>query len=327
MTNDVEKQYMPCNLAYREGVTQAHALAKVLYRINIGKNYYGFVINLPYDVSFMREFVKKQGLKNFGFDDDTISKLLSKQKRKALSKDCYQVLFNACYHDLDKWAYSQWEGYPEFNSMGLKKSYKGDSFDKSRIYKKMRKTNLKEFYYLRYNQCIIVLGKNREDMEKLSFAFKNKLKRYEGLRIGLPKVVDLRKDKLTFQDFNLRVKLLRGKYVVESQVSLERCKIIKEFLKKEMLKVIRSNDVNSQVKIYNNHIMNMKRDYRYATKINDNFSKLARELDIWAYHKLSRDNRIGYKKVKGDTTLRSYRECILKTLYGTTFYAPHMIKL
>ena len=80
----------------------------------------------------------------------------------------------------------------------MKRKYRGETLDKSKQYVRMRQTKMKEFYYVRYNQSAICLGKNVSDMKKLAFAVANKLKRFEGIDIEVPKVVDMRKGKICF---------------------------------------------------------------------------------------------------------------------------------
>lgn len=118
----------------------------------------------------------------------------------------------------------------------------------------------------------------------------------------------------------------RGKYVAETRVSVERCKAIKADLKKAFKRVMASKNIAKDVAVYNKLVGRFRRDFRYATRINDDFGKIARELDIWCYHQLTRDNRSGYHKKDGNSTLRVYRGQVIKTLYGTTFFAPHMKK-
>ena len=208
----------------------------------------------------------------------------------------------------------------------MKRKYRGETLDKSKQYVRMRQTKMKEFYYVRYNQSVICLGKNASDMKKLAFAVANKLKRFEGIDIEVPKVVNVRKGKICFHNFAIRLVMRHGKYVAETRVRVERCKAIKLELKKAFKRIIASKNIAKDVAVYNNLVGRFRRDFRYATRINDNFGKIARELDIWCYHQLTRDNRSGYHKKDGDSTVRVYRGQIIKTLYGTTFFAPHMKK-
>lgn len=314
--------FAPNTYAYRDGFSEAHALAHVLYRLNQGKNYYAFVFELPYDLKLVSDKALSLGIKRGGFEKNVQNKLF----HKALSKDDYHRLYNAVYYDLDSWLYSQWEGYPEIASFGLARKYRGKTFDKSKQYVRMRQTKLKEFYYVRYNQSVICLGKNVSDMKKLAFAVANKLKRFEGVDIEVPKVVDVRKSKIQFHNFAIRLVMRRGKYVAETRVSVERCKAIKRELKNAFKRVIASKNIVKDVFAYNKLVGRFKRDFRYATRINDDFGKIARELDIWCYHQLVRDGRSGYHKKSGDSTVRVYRGQVIETLYGTKFFAPHMKK-
>lgn len=312
----------PNTYAYRDGYSEAHALAHLLYRVNQGKNYYAITFELPYDVKVVSNEALSLGVKrgDFGFD------VYDKLQHKKLSVDEYHKLFNAVWYDLDLWLYSQWEGYPEVNDFGLTKKYRGKNFDKSKQYRKLRNTHLKEFYYIRYNQSVVCVGKSLYDMKRLSFAIVNKLKRFEGIDIEAPKVVDLRHGKIRFHNFNLRLVLRRGQYVAETRVTQERCKKIKSTLKEAFRKVKASKNIVSDVAAYNKLIGRFKRDFRYATRVNDDFGKIARELDIWCYHQLARDNRCGYRKKSDDSTARVYRGQVIETLYGTKFFAPHMKK-
>ena len=253
----------PNTYAYRDGFSEAHALAHVLYRLNQGKNYYAIVFELPYGLKLVSDKALSLGIKRGCFGKDTQNKL----SHKALSVDDYHRLYNAVYYDLDFWLYSQWEGYPEIASFGLKRKYRGETLDKSKQYARMRQTRMKEFYYVRYNQSVICLGKNVSDMKKLAFAVANKLKRFEGINIEVPKVVDVRKDKICFHNFSIRLVMRHGKYVAETRVRVERCRAIKLELKKAFKCVVASKNIAKDVAVYNNLVCRFKRDFRYVSEI------------------------------------------------------------
>ena len=85
-------------------------------------------------------------------------------------------------NELDHWVDSQWVEHPVANRYGTHRIIRiSEVFDKSKGYQKMRETNLKEMFIVRYADDFRIFCRNREDAEKAM----------ELLQSGLPKRLKL----------------------------------------------------------------------------------------------------------------------------------------
>ena len=77
------------------------------------------------------------------------------------------LLANVVLNELDHWIDSQWTEHPVANRYGTWRTIRtSEVFDKSKGYQKMRKSNLKEMFIVRYADDFRIFCRNREDAEK-----------------------------------------------------------------------------------------------------------------------------------------------------------------
>ena len=77
------------------------------------------------------------------------------------------LLANVVLNELDHWIDSQWTEHPVANRYGTWRTIRtSEVFDKSKGYQKMRKSNLKEMFIVRYADDFRILCRNREDAER-----------------------------------------------------------------------------------------------------------------------------------------------------------------
>ena len=77
------------------------------------------------------------------------------------------LLANVALNELDHWIDSQWTEHPVANRYGAWRTIRtSEVFDKSKGYQKMRNSNLKEMFIVRYADDFRIFCRNREDAEK-----------------------------------------------------------------------------------------------------------------------------------------------------------------
>ncbi len=193
------------------------------------------------------------------------------------------LLSNIVLNEFDWWISSQWEDMPtttkqQFNINGsTSNGYK---------YKVLRKSNLKEVYFVRYADDFKVFCKNFDEAKRLFIAIQKWLKERLGLDISeeKSKVVNLRENYSEFLGLKIKVRK-KGykqngdiKYVVQSHIIEKRLvKIQKraQELVKEIANVTEPNEVFRLIGIYNSFVMGVHNYYCMATNINIDFHKIA----------------------------------------------------
>lgn len=77
------------------------------------------------------------------------------------------LLANVVLNELDHWVDSQWLEHPVATHYGKWRTIRtSEVFDKSYGYQKMRNSNLKEMFIVRYADDFRIFCRNREDAEK-----------------------------------------------------------------------------------------------------------------------------------------------------------------
>lgn len=200
------------------------------------------------------------------------------------------LLSNVVLNELDCWIASQWEELP------TRHEYKGrihrtGTKDKSKKYRALRSTKLKECYIVRYADDFKIFCRKHSDAVKLFKATKLWLKDRLGLDINSEKskIVNLKHNYSEFLGFKIKVHK-KGKttknnkicdnYVIQSHIS---DKILKRIHKKasEHIKNIqfcKSRGEKAEyyaVSDYNSYIIGIHNYYRMATCVNADFQSLA----------------------------------------------------
>ena len=115
---------------------------------------------------------------------------------------------------------SQWVEHPVANRYGTHRIIRtSEVFDKSKGYQKMRETNLKEMFIVRYADDFRIFCRNREDAEKTMEAVTKWITERLKLEVSPEKtrIVNVRKRYSEFLGFKIMVYRKGEKYVVKSQ--------------------------------------------------------------------------------------------------------------
>ncbi|MDD4698776.1 MAG: group II intron reverse transcriptase/maturase [Oscillospiraceae bacterium] len=195
------------------------------------------------------------------------------------------LLSNIVLNELDWWIASQWENIKTHNDKAYFRKDNG-VMDKGKLYTKLRKTNLKECYGVRYADDFKIFCRTRQDAVKMFVATKQWLKDRLGLDISeeKSKIINLKREYSEFLGFKLKLhpkgkdKNEQQKYAVISHIS-DKAKIkIKEISKKYIGEI--QNPANSAmgyevVNRYNAFVMGTHNYYCKATHVSNDFSTIA----------------------------------------------------
>jgi len=189
------------------------------------------------------------------------------------------LLANIVLNELDKWIESQWQENPIVKEYGYERKIRNTiKFDRSKAYRKMRKTNLKEMYIVRYADDFRIFCRNKEDAEKTMKAVKKWIKERLKLEISLEKtrIVNVRKRYSEFIGFKIKAHLKRNKYVVKSHICDKKMKIEKhKLVLVEQAKRIARPSVNKsiidEICLFNSMVTGIQNYFQSATCISLDF--------------------------------------------------------
>jgi 5-methylcytosine-specific restriction endonuclease McrA len=200
------------------------------------------------------------------------------------------LLSNIVLNELDWWIGSQWEELPTRREF-YGKIYENGTKDKSKKYRGLRTTKLKECYIVRYADDFKIFCRKHSDAVKLFEATKLWLKDRLGLDISPEKsqIVNLKHNYSEFLGFKIKVRK-KGKttknnvpvdnYVVQSHVSDKALKKIHDKAAEHIknIQLCKSKGETAEyyaVSDYNSYVMGVHNYYRMATCANADFQPLA----------------------------------------------------
>ena len=195
------------------------------------------------------------------------------------------LLSNIVLNELDWWIASQWENIKTHTDKAYCRKDNG-TVDKGKLYTKLRKTDLKECYIVRYADDFKIFCRTRQDAVKMFEATKKWLQDRLGLEISeeKSKIINLKREYSEFLGFKLKLhpkgKDKRGqtKYTVVSHIS-DKAKVkIKETANKYIREI--QNPANAvqgyeAINRYNAFVMGVHNYYCKATHVSKDFSKIA----------------------------------------------------
>ena len=200
------------------------------------------------------------------------------------------LLSNIVLNELDWWIASQWEEIPTEHEYSGRIHTTGTK-DRSKKYRALRKTKLKECYIVRYADDFKIFCRKHNDAVKIFEAVKLWLKDRLGLDISpeKSKIVNLKHNYSDFLGFKIKVhkkgkttknNIVCDKYVIKSHVAEKALNRIhdraSEYIKD--IQYCRSKGENAEYRAinnYNSYIMGIHNYYQMATDVNADFQPLA----------------------------------------------------
>lgn len=187
-------------------------------------------------------------------------------------------------NELDHWVDSQWVEHPVANRYGTHRIIRtSEVFDKSKGYQKMRETNLKEMFIVRYADDFRIFCRNREDAEKTAEAVTKWITERLKLEVSPEKtrIVNVRKRYSEFLGFKIMVYRKGEKYVVKSHIcdkklQLEESKLVEQA--KRIAKPAHGRTQPDEIGLFDEMVLGIQNYYRIATCISLDCRKIHRRV-------------------------------------------------
>ena len=194
------------------------------------------------------------------------------------------LLANVVLNELDHWVDSQWTEHPVANRCGTWRTIRtSDVFDKSKGYQKMRNSNLKEMFIVRYADDFRIFCRNREDAEKTMEAVTRWITERLKLEVSPEKtrIVNVRKRYSEFLGFKIMVYRKGEKYVVKSHIcdkklQLEESKLVEQA--KRIAKPAQGRTQPDEIGLFDEMVLGIQNYYRIATCISLDCRKIHRRV-------------------------------------------------
>ena len=194
------------------------------------------------------------------------------------------LLANVVLNELDHWVDSQWTEHPVVNRYGTHRIIRtSEVFDKSKGYQKMRETNLKEMFIVRYADDFRIFCRNREDAEKTMEAVTKWITERLKLEVSPEKtrIVNVRKRYSEFLGFKIMVYRKGEKYVVKSHIcdkklQLEESKLVEQA--KRIAKPAYGRTQPDEIGLFDEMVLGIQNYYRIATCISLDCRKIHRRV-------------------------------------------------
>lgn len=215
------------------------------------------------------------------------------------------LLANIALNEYDHWIKSQWE------EMITEHTYSIDRYgSKTKMYRALKTTNLKEVYIVRYADDFKLFCRNYSDATKIFEATKKWLKERLKLEISpeKSKIVNLRKNYSDFLGIKLKVtkkrkdKNNKDKFVVQSQIGNKAYQKIVTTIREHAKKMQKPEDNKGgkAVHAYNSYVLGVHNYYNCATNCNIDFSKIA------FITRSTLRNRLPLRKKKANESIPKY---------------------
>lgn len=181
------------------------------------------------------------------------------------------LLANVVLNELDHWIDSQWTEHPLARRYGTRRIIRtSEVFDKSKGYKKMRNTNLKEMFIVRYADDFRIFCRNREDAEQTMVAVTRWLTERLKLEVSPEKtrIVNVRKRYSEFLGFKIMVYRKGEKYVVKSHICDKKLHLEEGKLVEQAKRIARPAEGRTQpdeIGLFDEMVLGIQNYYRIAT--------------------------------------------------------------
>ncbi|ONI40235.1 group II intron reverse transcriptase/maturase [Candidatus Epulonipiscium fishelsonii] len=277
-----EAKFHPNSYGFRPNRSTEHAMAYLVKKINLDKNYYLVDIDIAgfFDNVNHGKLIKQMWA--IGIQDKKLISILSSMLKAEidgigiLTKGVPQggilspLLSNIVLNELDWWISDQWETY---------KSRAQYSDNSSKYGHLRKKSNLKEIYIVRYADDFKIACKNKETAEKIFYATKQWLKERLNLNISEEKssITNLKKANSEYLGFKIKAKRKGNKIVAKTYMTDKAKKKAEENIRNQIKYIQKSNNPYT-VYLLNRIIAGLHHYYQMATGVNSDFSKIEHNL-------------------------------------------------
>ena len=202
------------------------------------------------------------------------------------------LLANIVLNELDWWIASQWDEMVGHMKHPCKVTYYPNGAEKKcNSYTALKKSNLKEMRIVRYADDFKIFCRTKEDAEKTYHAVKDWLWKRLKLEVSdeKSKVTNLRKRDSEFLGFRIKLRRKGNSWVITSNV----CDKATQRISREMAETVRAiqssktaEEISLNVGDYNAKVIGVQDYYCIATRVNLNFSDIARPINGQLLHRI-----------------------------------------
>ena len=236
------------------------------------------------------------------------------------------LLANIVLNELDWWIASQWDEMVRHMKHPCKVTYYPNGAEKKcNSYTALKKSNLKEMRIVRYADDFKIFCRTKEDAEKTYYAVKDWLWKRLKLEVSdeKSKVTNLRKRDSEFLGFRIKLRRKSNSWVITSNV----CDKAIHRIGKEMadsVKAIQSSKTAEEISLnvgdYNAKVIGVQDYYCIATRVNLNFSDIARPINGQLLHRIDGIKKQG--EIKNRYLRKRYGESRQMRWVGETPLVP-----
>lgn len=280
-----EAKFHNHSYGFRPNRSTTHAVARLMQLVNLSKLHYVVDVDIKGFFDNVDHAKLKKQLWSMGIHDKNLIRIIGKMLKAEVQgigipdKGTPQggilspLLSNIVLNELDWWISSQWETFETKHDYTIVK--KNGAIDKSKKYRALSKTKMKEINIVRYADDFKIVCSDYKTAQKIFIATKKWLKERLNLEISPEKsmVTNLRKRHTEFLGLKLMVKPKEEKYVVQSRI---RDKAVKRIIRNfnAQVKQIKINPVQQEVTKLNSMILGSQNYYKMATNVNLDFQKI-----------------------------------------------------
>lgn len=291
-----EAKFNKHSYGFRPLRSTENAIADVEKRIQHDKNYWVISLDIKGFFDNVNHRRMRQALWGIGIRDARVLQILQKIMKADIREPDGSIaktelgtpqggiisplLANIYLNCLDWWMSDQWETFDTHMEKPPKKQYsKSGERCMSNEYRTLKKTNLKEFVFVRYADDVVVLCKSLQVAKKLQIAIQNFLAKNLKLEISeeKTKIVNLKKGRIKYLGFEIGTQLKGKKYVVESHMAKDAIKRVKQNLVKQVKRIQRPPSNLAQwalIDRYNSMVIGTQNYYSMATHISLDLSRV-----------------------------------------------------
>lgn len=293
-----EAKFYNHSYGFRPGRSTSNAIARFQSLANKNKLHYVVDIDIKGFFDNINHNLLIKQLYNIGIADKRVLTIISKMLKAEIDGEgipekgtpqggiLSPLLSNIVLNDLDWWVSNQWETFDTKHEYSVN-TLRGNS--QSAKYRALKKTNLKEGYIVRYADDFKIFCRTHESAVKWFHAVKLYLKDRLKLDISLDKskITNMKKKYSNFLGFKFKMVNKGNKYVNISHIDDKKKKEIITRVKKTVYKISKT-PTPMNISDYNAYILGVHNYFKFATRVNLDFSEIHFKVMKFMYNRLKR---------------------------------------
>jgi len=314
-----EARFHNHSYGFRPNRTTSHAIARTKFLMSKNKLHYVVDIDIKGFFDNVNHAKLLKQLWTLGVQDKSLISIIGRMLKSDIdgvgkpTKGTPQggiispLLSNVVLNELDWWLSDQFETFKTKYQYKLKRS------DCNNRITAIKKSNLKEFFAVRYADDFKILCRDFDTAKRIYKATQMWLKERLGLEISpeKSKITNVKKNATEFLGFAIKVKKKRGKWVTKSHILKKAKKAIINKLSTQI-----KNTTPQQVNKLNSQILGVHNHYKIATEVSLDMNKINFIVAKSLYNRVTKNTKVvrGKKRKKHpppQALTKTYKE-----LYG-----------